>query len=66
MCDLIQLDDGIWLSALGTPQAIVTSKDLKQWYLIYVEGFEEKFNYRMSIKEYGSIIFAVQVRSYCS
>ena len=56
MCDLIWLDDGTWLSALGTPQAIVASKDLKQWYPIYVEGFEEGFNYHMSIKECGSTI----------
>jgi len=56
MCDLIQLDDSTWSSALGTPQAIVASKNLKQWYPIYVEGFEEGFNYHMSIKECGSTI----------
>lgn len=54
MCDLIQLDDGTWLSALGSPQAIVASKDLKQWHLIYAEGFERRFNRHMCIREYGS------------
>jgi hypothetical protein len=51
MCDLRKLDTGLWLAALGTPQAIVLSKDLKKWYPLHIEGFDEQFNYYMKIVE---------------
>jgi len=38
MCDLKQLDNSIYVAALGTPQAIVASKDLTTWHPLYVEG----------------------------
>ena len=38
------------------PQAIIASRDLKRWYPIYVEGFEERFNRHMYVREYGSMI----------
>ena len=64
MCDLIQLDNGTWLSALGTPQAIAASKNLKQ------------FPYTLRVLKEGSIItwalrstnlqlFAALVKTYC-
>lgn len=51
MIDLKHLDNGLWIAALGTPQAIVASKDLKTWYTLYVEGFDEQFNHVMGISE---------------
>ncbi|MEM3680044.1 MAG: hypothetical protein QW359_00110 [Metallosphaera sp.] len=51
MCDLKQLDNGIYVAALGTPQAVVASKDLTTWHPLYVEGFKEDFNYHMMLSE---------------
>ncbi|MEM4004129.1 MAG: hypothetical protein QXM43_00670 [Desulfurococcaceae archaeon] len=51
MCDLKRLDNGIWIATLGTPQAVIVSRDLKTWYAAYVEGFDKRFNYNMSIAE---------------
>ncbi|KSW10768.1 hypothetical protein CF15_08285 [Pyrodictium occultum] len=49
MSDLKLLSNGLWVAALGTPQAIVVSKDLKTWYPLYVEGFDEHFNHYMQV-----------------
>lgn len=51
MCDLKRLDTGLWLAALGTPQAIVFSKDLKEWYLLHLQGSDKQFNPYMQIAE---------------
>ncbi len=52
MCDLKQLSNGLWVAALGTPQAIIASTNLKTWHSIYIEGFDESFfNFNMSISE---------------
>ena len=50
------LSNGIWVSALGTPQAIVVSKNLKQWYPLYIEDFKEEFNHHMSVRKYKNAI----------
>ena len=46
-CDLKFLDKGLWVASLGTPQAIMVSKDLRLWYPLFVEGFGKEFNYNM-------------------
>jgi hypothetical protein len=51
MCDLKRLETGLWIAALGTPQAIVVSKDLKEWYPLHVECYNNEFNYWMSVSE---------------
>lgn len=51
MCELSQLSNGLWIAALGTPQAIVFSKELKTWYAVHVEGFDERFNHHMIVSE---------------
>ncbi|MEM0488985.1 MAG: hypothetical protein QW707_07300 [Candidatus Bathyarchaeia archaeon] len=51
MCDLKHLDNGIYVAALGTPQAVVASKDLTTWCPLYVEGFMEDFNYHIVLSE---------------
>jgi len=56
MCDLKLLDNGLWIAALGSPQAIVVSKDLKTWYPIRVEGFDVGFNFYMTISEGTGIV----------
>lgn len=50
MCDLRRLDS-IWMAALGMPQAVIISENLKTWYAAYIEGFDERFNHTMSIAE---------------
>jgi len=56
MCDLKLLDNGLWIAALGSPQAIVMSKDLKTWYPIHVEGFNVNFNFYMTISEGSGVV----------
>lgn len=51
MCDLKYLDNGIWMAALGTPQAVIVSRDLKTWYGVYMGRFDGQFNYNMAIAE---------------
>jgi hypothetical protein len=46
-CDLKLLDKDLWIASLGAPQAIVASKDLKLWYPLFVESFDEEFNHNM-------------------
>jgi hypothetical protein len=51
MCDLERLDNGLWLSGLGTPQALLFSENLEQWYPLYIEKFDNNFNPYMQIAE---------------
>jgi hypothetical protein len=51
MCDLKQLSNGLWLAALGTPQALVISKDLMTWYSVFKDEYSEQFNHYMMIDE---------------
>ena len=56
MSDLKLLSNGLWLAALGTPQAILASEDLKTWKLVYVEGFDKTFNIHMTISEGTNVV----------
>jgi len=49
MCDLKYIDEGIWISALGTPQAIMASMDMKKWTPLFVEGYDPMFNHNMMV-----------------
>jgi hypothetical protein len=51
MCDLKQLKNGLWLSALGSPRTVLVSKDLKTWHEVFTEGFGEEFEHDMAISE---------------
>jgi len=46
-CDLKFLDKGLWVAALGAPQAVIASQDLRLWYPLFIEGFDEAFNHNM-------------------
>ncbi|MEM1515883.1 MAG: hypothetical protein QXH24_07570 [Candidatus Bathyarchaeia archaeon] len=56
MNNLKLLDNSVWLAALGAPQAVIVSKDLKIWYPVYVEGSSESFNYHMAISEGAEVV----------
>ncbi len=56
MADIKQLNNGIWISALGSPQVVVVSKDLRCWHPLYIEGLSEDFNHFMKISEGNDII----------
>jgi hypothetical protein len=49
--DLIKLENGSWVAALGAPQAIVISEDLREWYPLHIESCSEEFNINMGIAE---------------
>ncbi len=51
MCDLKLLSNGLWVAALGDPQAVLISLNLKSWYMLHLSGFNEQFNYSMKISE---------------
>jgi hypothetical protein len=55
-CDLKFLDKGLWIASLGTPQAIVASKDLRTWYPLFLESFDKEFNHNMLLSVDKSII----------
>jgi len=55
-CDLKFLDKGLWIASLGTPQAIVASKDLKIWYPLFFESFDKEFNHNMLLSVEKSMI----------
>ncbi len=45
------LSNGLWVSALGAPQAILVSKDMITWYPLHIESFNKQFNHQMMISE---------------
>lgn len=51
MSELIKLDTGLWVAALGAPQAIVASEDLREWYPLHIEGLAGEFNTCMGVAE---------------
>jgi hypothetical protein len=56
MTDLEFLNNGIWVAALGRPQAIVASLDLDSWTPIFTRGFEKLFDYHVGLSEGENII----------
>ncbi|MGD0494746.1 MAG: hypothetical protein ABSB28_01740 [Candidatus Bathyarchaeia archaeon] len=51
MADLKLLKNGIWVAALGSPQAIIASCDLRNWVPMYVKSFDAGFNHSIGISE---------------
>jgi len=45
---------GLYLGALGTPQAVVVSRDLREWHPLFIQGFDERFNAHMIVSQGGS------------
>jgi hypothetical protein len=56
MNELKLLSNGIWVSTLGTPQAVVVSRNLNKWFPLHIEGFEARYNYNMYVVEVGGCI----------
>jgi hypothetical protein len=54
--DLKFLDKGLWVAALGAPQAVIVSQDLRLWYPLFIEGFDEAFNHNMLLSGGEDII----------
>ena len=48
-CDLKYTTEGYWLAALGMPQAFIISKDLVNWYPLYIESYCNEYLHNMSI-----------------
>jgi hypothetical protein len=51
MCDLKRLATGLWVASLGTPEAILVSRDLVNWHKLFLGKFNEGFNHCMQIYE---------------
>jgi len=56
MVDLRYLDEGIWMAALGAPQGLIVSPNLKEWYPIYMEGFDVAFNHSICLSEGKNVV----------
>ncbi|MCX8205265.1 MAG: hypothetical protein N3H31_06415, partial [Candidatus Nezhaarchaeota archaeon] len=63
MVDLRHLSNGAWMVALRAPQAILTSKDLKNWHPLHIEGLNEGFDHHAKIDEGGNVIACSTGRS---
>jgi hypothetical protein len=46
-CDLKFLSKDLWVASLGTPQAVMASKDLRLWYPLFIESSDKEFNHNM-------------------
>jgi len=55
-CDLKFLSKDLWVASLGTPQAVMASKDLRLWYPLFIESFDEEFNHNMLLSVGEGII----------
>ena len=44
---------GLWIAALGTPQAVLVSSDLKFWHPIVIEGYDKNYNRSVSLDANG-------------
>jgi len=62
MCDL-KYFNGYWIAALGTPQAVLISKDLKSWYSIHIESYSPRFNGYMRVETSEDSIVACTGKS---
>lgn len=56
MADLKRLSNDVWMAALGKPQAIIASVNLNDWQLIFGQGFDNAFDYNMSLSEGENIV----------
>jgi hypothetical protein len=54
--DLKLISTGSWIAALGTPQGILLSRNLKTFYPLDVEGLDEQFNHNMMVSEANDFI----------
>jgi len=51
MSALKKLDNNLWITILGTPQAILVSKNLKKWHPAHIEGYNKRFDIHTTISE---------------
>jgi len=51
VCDLKLLSNGIWVAALGSPSAVLVSKDLRRWVVAEISEINHDFNHFMNISE---------------
>lgn len=50
MNELIKIGHNLWISTLGSPQAIIATANLKEWSLVYLEDKVETFNHNISLR----------------
>jgi hypothetical protein len=63
ICDLKLTPRGLWIAALGKPQAVVVSRDMRTWYPLAVESFDNEFNHVMLLSVRGDIVLCSTGRS---
>jgi len=70
MVSLRYLNNRTWVAALGTPQAIIASSNLREWGILFLEGFDKRFCFSMDFAEAadsvtfvtGKSVFSIQKR----
>lgn len=73
MCDLVHLNDKFWVASLGTPQALIISRNLRDWHMIHLLGEKEAFNPHMRLSEgndflacsTGTSLLVIEKRELC-
>lgn len=70
MVSLRYLNNRNWVAALGAPQAIIASSNLREWGILFLEGFDKRFCFSMDFAEgaesvtfvTGKSLFSIQKR----
>jgi hypothetical protein len=60
----LTLVNNLWIAALGTPQVILASKDLSNWYILHEGGFDEQFNFNVMTAEGKDFIVCCTGKSF--
>lgn len=63
MVSLRYLSNKNWVAALGTPQGIIASSNLREWGILFLEGLDERFSFSMGLAEGKEIVAFVTGKS---
>lgn len=56
MASLRYLSNRNWVAALGTPQGIIASSNLREWGILFLEGLDKRFSFSMDLAEGKEIV----------
>jgi len=59
----VKIFKGVWVGALGAPQAFAFSDGLGEWRLLHLEGLRQDFNHFMGLAAGESFVAASTVKS---
>lgn len=63
MSDLKRIRKDLWVAALGDPQAVIVTKDLRTWHPLVIESLDGAFSHAMSLDVERDIVVCSTGRS---